>query len=252
MSDPFYHDWSQALRSGDAEGLAPYFSDERARQRFAVYRNNVVSAAIEALRAGYPVVNQLVGDSFFSPMAKLYWDEHPPRGRSMTMYGACFADHIASYGPAVSLGYLPDIARLDRAWLEAHHSGECEVLTGAAVAAMKPDALPALRPGLHPSVRLVELDWPVFDVWAAHRAGRALAPTEIVPGAQHVLVWRQNGQIVQLNFSAGHHAFLTALGEGASLESGIAHAATMSGDKDPASFFGHALSHGLLAIPASP
>ena len=51
MSDPFYHDWSQALRSGDAEGLAPYFSDERARQRFAVYRNNVVSAAIEALPA---------------------------------------------------------------------------------------------------------------------------------------------------------------------------------------------------------
>ncbi|WP_300527043.1 DNA-binding domain-containing protein [Maricaulis sp.] len=250
MSETFYQDWSAALRSGDAKRLQLYLADDSARRRFAVYRNNVVSAAIEALRAGYPVVNQLVGDSFFSPMAKLYWDEHPPQTRSMTLYGSCFADHIAAYGPAAELGYLPEIARLDRAWLETHHAGEAEVLTGATVSALDPQALPSLAPGLHPSVRAVTLSWPVYDIWAAHRAARPLGETALEPAAQHVLLWRHQGQIGHAVLSPAHHAFLGALGAGSSLEQAVSAASSLGEDDDPAGFFGHALSHGLLAAPA--
>ncbi|WP_300551790.1 DNA-binding domain-containing protein [Maricaulis sp.] len=250
MSDAFFRNWSYALRSGDADALLPYLADERARQHFAVYRNNVVSAAIEALRSAYPVVNQLVGDSFFSPMAKLYWDEHPPQDRSMTLYGAGFAEHIASYGPAARLGYLPDIARLDRAWLDAHHAAERETLSGEAVSALPAESLPQLSPGLHPSVHVVELDWPVFDVWAAHRVGRSITPTEIAPGHEHIVIWRFQSQVKQSRLSPAHAAFLAAIGEGRSLQQAVERAAAEGGREDPAGFFGHALSHGLIAAPA--
>ena len=39
-----------------------------ADRRFAIYRNNVAVGLTEALRAGFPVVEKLVGAAFFAAM----------------------------------------------------------------------------------------------------------------------------------------------------------------------------------------
>ena len=49
-----------------------------APKRFAVYRNNVTVSLIEALAAGFPVVQRIVGEEFFGAMACEFVRAHPP------------------------------------------------------------------------------------------------------------------------------------------------------------------------------
>ena len=59
--------FAQALLAPQATCPEGVFSSNGAEpaSRFAVYRNNVHSALINALVAAYPVARQLVGDEFF-------------------------------------------------------------------------------------------------------------------------------------------------------------------------------------------
>ena len=227
-----------------APGEAGFNADPR---RFAVYRNNVIRGGIEALRAAYPAVNRLVGADFFAPMAKAFWQEHPPRSRSLTLYGAGFEGFVRGYGPAQTLPYLPGVAALDRAWLEAHHAAESRALAAEAVAQLPPADLPGLAPGLRPDVRLTRTDWSCFEIWKANRFGASAERLKTDAVSETSLIWRPRGEVCFARTTAGEHAFLLALAEGLNLEQAAADGVAEQKDFNPAEAFGNALKRGLLA-----
>jgi len=53
-------------------------ADSQSR-RFNIYRNNRAVSLIESLKATFPAVNKLVGDEYFSAVARSFIDEHPPQ-----------------------------------------------------------------------------------------------------------------------------------------------------------------------------
>jgi hypothetical protein len=189
-------------------------------------------------------VNRLVGDEFFAPMAKAYWEARPPTARSLTLYGEGFAEHAAAYPPAADLGYLPDVARLDRAWQAAHHAQDAAVLEPAAIAAMPPDLLPELAPRLHPSAHLFSFPGPAYDIWRRNREGDDAV--RIGEGAQCVLVWRRGGAVVHRRLEPDEHAFLAALNKGANLAAAAEAGLARNPEFDAAAAFGAALSHACL------
>ncbi|MCF5131895.1 HvfC/BufC N-terminal domain-containing protein, partial [Pseudomonas sp. PA-6-4F] len=81
--------FAEALLAPQAACPEGVFSSNGAEpaSRFAVYRNNVHSALINALAAAYPVARQLVGDEFFRAMAGLYAQAHPPTSPLISEYG---------------------------------------------------------------------------------------------------------------------------------------------------------------------
>ncbi|WP_291845114.1 DNA-binding domain-containing protein [Maricaulis sp.] len=247
MSREFHEIFARLLSRGDRAGVVPYLVRRRDAARLAIYQNNVASASIEALRAAFPVVNMLTGDRFFSPMAKAYWQSRPPRARSLTFYGDGFADLVARYEPAQSLPYLADIARLDWAALEAHHAAEAPACCPNTVAAMAPERVPGLAPGLQASVRLLRLDWPVLGVWQNHRAHAPHAPTRIAPGRTDVIVYRPQNEVLARRLSRSEAGFLRRLGEGQSLGEASIQTAASDPGFDPASAFTAALTAGYLA-----
>ena len=119
-----------ALLAPDANCPEGVFSSNGAEpaSRFAVYRNNVHSALINALAAAYPVARQLVGEEFFRAMAGLYVQAHPPISPLISEYGSTFADFIQAFEPASSVPYLADVARLERLRVRAYHAADCQVL----------------------------------------------------------------------------------------------------------------------------
>ncbi|WP_417487193.1 putative DNA-binding domain-containing protein [Maricaulis sp.] len=245
MSEGFHADFAAMLLGGAAATTirAPV-SDA---SLLAIYRNNVARAAIEALRAAYPAVNRLTGDQFFSPMAKAYWQDHPPRTRTLTLYGAGFADHVRRYEPASSLPYLADIARLDRVWLEALHAVDVEPCQARTIAAMPPQDVPVLAPGLHPSVRILHLDWPVYDVWEAHRADREGGEYRLTPQPEAVIVHRPRLQVRSARLTRAIAVFLDQLDAGHSIEQSSITASLQDPNFDVAAAFGDALAAGYLA-----
>lgn len=247
MCDGYFDRFSQALRGGDPAGLEPWLTDPVARRRFAVYRNNVVRGAIEVLRAAYPAVNRIVGDSFFSPLAKTYWQDTPPTARSMTLYGEGFAEHIRAYRPAGGLPYLVDVARLDRAWLEVHHGPDDPVLRPETVAQLDPDRVPLLRPGLAATVRLLALDHDSLDVWAQNRTSAGNKRLSLRQGPAYGVIWREAGQVRHAQLDAPSFTFLTSISNKASLAEAVDHAGQSATSEFAGRIFGTGLTSGWFA-----
>ena len=232
------------LGQGDRQLLEHLAHPDHAK-RLNVYRNNVTRAAIEALRAAYPAVNRIAGANFFSPMARQYWLDHPPTDAPLFLYGKNFDRHVAADEPARSLPYLPTIARLDRAWLEAHHAADTPALNPSDITGLDPESLPELCPGLIASAHLLTLDQSAHAVWWANRQDAGVEDMQIGENAEHVLVWRHRGTVQSASIPVQHFSFLTRIARGDSL--GSAMEAASDGGIDPAQFFSHGLTSGLFA-----
>ena len=88
--------FDQALRGGALPpGLTARDPQEIGR-RFDVYRNNVASGLSQALATRFPVVRRLVGDEFFTALARLYAETDRPRSPVLAEWGAGFAINTLS------------------------------------------------------------------------------------------------------------------------------------------------------------
>jgi len=186
--------------------------------RFAVYRNNVVVSLIEALADTFPVTQALVGEEFFRAMAHVFLQTHPVKTRVLTWLGASFADFIEGFPPASTLSYLSDVARLEMLRVRAYHAADAEpiALQTLAQALADPDTLADLTLTLHPSAHLLQSQYAVWSLWAAHQD--ILAIESVKPElAQTVLVFRRDLDVEILNLSLAEGHFLVQLMAGVGL-----------------------------------
>jgi len=163
-------------------------------RRFKVYRNNVTVGLIGALEARYPVVRRLVGDEFFRGLAGAYVAAHRPASAVLIHYGAGFAEFVAGFEPAKHLPYLPDVARLENAWVEAYHAAEAGPLGFADLVAFPPENFADLIFTLHPSVRLLRFAHPAASIWAAHQ-GEAEPRSPAHWGPEVALILRPDADV---------------------------------------------------------
>ena len=201
--------------------------------RFAVYRNNVHSALINALVAAYPVTLQLVAEEFFRAMAGVYVQAYPPNSPLINEYGSTFADFIQGFEPAASVPYLADVARLERLRVRACHAADTQPLDQQAVLqALQGQAdLGKLRLQLHPSVATLSCAYAVVAVWAAHQTEGAMA-TLNPWHAQSALVVRQGLTVKVFAIDRGSVTFIDSLNRGTPLEMAVAHALEASAEFD--------------------
>lgn len=200
---------------------------EPAPRRFAVYRNNVIVGLVNSVASSFPAVQRIVGEEFFRAMARAYVLAEPPRSPVLLDYGATFADFVARFEPARALPYLPDVARIERAWREAYHAEDAAPLTPAAFAGLAPEDLPGVTFRLHPSLRLVRSPFPAMTIW---RMNASDAPVEAVDFsvAEDALIVRPDAEVEVRVVPPGGAEFVSALGEGRPL--GDAAALAMSAD----------------------
>ena len=209
-----------ALPPAVAKGITP-----AAKRRFDIYRNNVTSSLIEALKASFPIVCRLVGDEFFKAAATLYIRQEPPRSPLLFRYGNGFADFLESFPPAGSVPYLGDVARLEWAWLQAYHAEDREPLPLQALAGVPQESLPAVRFTLHPSLTLLRSHWPLASLWTAVRERNDSPGLDMAQGEEVAVLRPGNDVSVQL-LPPGGYDFITALSAGRTL----GEAAALSGE----------------------
>jgi len=109
----FQRAFGRALLDGSGGALA-----------VTIHRNTVMKGWLDALRANYPTIAQLVGDEWFDACALEYARAHPARSPVLALYGEEFPAFLATFAPAAELPYLPDVARIDRLWVEAHTAAD--------------------------------------------------------------------------------------------------------------------------------
>lgn len=202
------------------------FNGRRDARRFAVYRNNVAVGLVDALAATFPAVRRLVGERYFRAMARVYIADHPPRSPLIFEYGTDFPDFIAGFAPARRLVYLPDVARLERLWLDAYHAADAAPLAATALAAVAPQDLPGIGLRPHPAARLHRSRYAALTIFSANRRGDdSLAGIDPLK-AEDTLVTRPALQVETRHLPPGGAVFLARLMAGARLGAAAEEAAT--------------------------
>jgi len=199
-----------------------------AAQHFQVYRNNLVESLTGALRAVYPVVEQLVGAGFFRYTAHEYLSVHRPKSGNLHDFGDAFAGFLAGFEPAAELPYLPDVARLEWAWHRAFHAADAPAFDLARLGAVPAEQHETLRFTLHPSAHLLASDYPVVRIFEINQEGyNGDASVNLNEGGVQVLIIRRELTVTVEPLAAGEAGLLTALAVNQTLGAAVqaAHAA---------------------------
>lgn len=199
-----------------------------AGRRFDVYRNNVVVSLTEALETAFPAIAKLVGSENFKLLAGAFLRKHPPASPVMMFYGAEMPRFLAEFEPTRSIGYLPDVARLELALRESYHAADADPIDPKVLQAMAPDALMASRLLLAPSLRLVRSPWPILSIWRFNMDGGPRPPAV----AEDVAVLRADLDPLPMLLPPGGGAFVAALLSGAPLGAAFETATTGTEDFD--------------------
>lgn len=200
------------------------------RSRFDVHRNNLMRSLIDALADGFPVTRALVGEPFFTAMARAFVAEQPPSSPILSDYGEAFADFIDAFSPAGNLAYLPDLARLERARVLAYHAADRQPLAAGELARHlgDPAQLPAARVTPHPACRLIASKHAIASLWAAHQGEGRLENVDL-SRPESALVLRDDETVLVVPLSPAAGRFVDALLAGGTLAAATeaaTHAAT--------------------------
>lgn len=183
-------------------------------RRFAVYRNNVIVGLTQTLKDAYPVVHRIVGSEFFLALARAYVVGDLPRSPRLFDYGAGLPEFIGRFEPASVLPYLADVARIERAWIEAYHAAESTPIGLSVFADIAPDRLPAIALVLHPSVRIVCSQFPALTIWQLNVDGGVPGPVDLAAVRENALVVRPEASVEVRSIPNGSPEFIRALASG--------------------------------------
>ncbi len=244
----FYDAFLDAVVGGDPRALGACLEDRSAADNALVYRNTVFRGAADALSTAYPAVLRLAGSGYFESVAVAYVGAEPLRRRSLVGYGETFPEFLETAPGVDQAPYMPDAARLDRAWLDAHRAADANALAAAELTAVPPDRLADLSLQLHPSVRVVELGWTVHEAWKANRdgGGGEKDAREVRRGQQWVLLWRAGHEVESQVLTVAEAAFFKALLEKRPLGVAAAEALSISEDFNTSLVFAGALEAGVF------
>jgi len=197
-------------------------------KRYNVYRNNVTVSLIDALAAVYPAVQRITGVEFFRAMARFHVRSTPPTSPLLFEYGYDFPAFIEGYEYAQTMPWLADVARIERAWLDAYHAADAKPLSPDVLASVPVDRLGDLTFTAHPAARVRQSQYPVVAIFAMNRGeGPVTALTSAAP--EDALVTRPEMGVEVRLLPPGGATFLTALMAGDTL----GQAAAIAFDKTP-------------------
>lgn len=209
-------EFSAAFASGLTDPWRPPPADAVARggkgvvQRYNVYRNNVTVSLIQALADIYPAVQHITGAEFFRAMARFHLRATPPTSPLLFEYGRDFPAFIAAYEYAQDLPWLADVARIERAWLDAYHAADHAALDAGALAAVDAARLADLRFQPHPAACIVRSRHPAVSLFTLHKTESAAAPLPSY-AAEDALITRPGPDVIVSRLPAGGAVFLTRL-----------------------------------------
>ena len=237
------------LRRPDAAPAAPLLRSHRGvapERRLQVYRHNLEASLGAALAAVYPVVARLVGDACFRAVARAFIARFPSRSGNLHAFGAELPAILAAEPALAGLPYLGDVAALEWASHEVYHEADPVAFDVGALAAVPPDAQPALRLPLQHATRFIASAYPVLAIWQSNQAGAAGAGAQVSldAGGARLLVARSAFEVEYRILGAAEDRFLRRLGAGDDLAAATAGALALDAGFDLGATLGRHLALG--------
>jgi uncharacterized protein (UPF0276 family) len=214
--------------------------------RLARYRGNLGATWDKTLAAVFPVLQRLVGEEFFSALARAFGHAHPSESGDLNVFGMHFADFLTTFPHVAAYPYFPDMARLEWALHRAHYAGDAEPLSASDLTQIAPDQLEAVRMSLHPACDLLTSRWSIGLLWQAHQGDAEPVFPAQLDVVSYAAVVRAHWKADVVVLSQSDYMALLALSGGATLGEALDAAFEIDPDFDVASHLQLWLSHAML------
>lgn len=211
-----------------------------AGRRFNVYRNNIATSLIEALRAGFPTLEKLLGDENFTYLARQFIAAHPPISPLMIYYGGQLPAFISEIQELTRYPYLSNIAQLEWAMRCSYHAPDHQPISHEVLSSFSSDELMTAQITLAPSLDLVSSPYPIVDIYKYTHDPSTPKPTAI---AQSALIMRPIYDPTIQAICADDVQIIAHLRRGQSIAEILPHCAA---DYDPSTLFHHLISHSAI------
>ena len=206
-------------------------------QRVAIYADMYWARIRDVLRGDFARTAEILGEERFDELARGYLAARPSRHPSIACVGEAFADHLAARLPTGAPPYVPDLARLEWARVEAFTAADRAPLRLTDLHRMSADELPDLHLRAVPSLTLLDLGWPVQRLLAGDES------TDLDAEPTMLRVWRQDFLVFHATVDTVERPPVTMLARGATFAE-IADAC--SDPNDAAALLARWLEDGLI------
>lgn len=195
-----------------------------------IYAHAYRARLIEALDNDHPMLGKYLGDDLWSQLCTGYIAAHPSRVRSLRDFGAHLPAYLARTAPFADDARIAEIAAFERLLLDSFDAADAPSLPFATLIAREPAEWAALRPQLHPGVRVLEVHTNATDAWSALKEDRA-PPAHAASPVPAWATWRDADRVGRFrSLAQTEHSALTRVREGGDIaalcESLAAHVAT--------------------------
>lgn len=112
------------------------------------HANTISHARHMALEETFPKLRDAIGAEAFHCAAERHLDDPVVLSRTLDQLGEGFERYLDQ-------AQARDLARIEWAWLQAYHAPDANALTLAAIGALTPEVLVAIKAASHPAARLV-------------------------------------------------------------------------------------------------
>lgn len=190
---------------GEIEGLVSPPPSGSVADRWHIYTSGYLARLVEALENDYPAVRRILGARAFGSLVRRFSQAHPSRFWDLGQAGQGLARFLDADPLSGDLGFLPDLARFEWGLAEAFVAEDAAPLDWPEVASLPPEAVAEVPLTLHPSVRVIRSDWPLFDLHDAREAPDQGLSIDLRDRPLMALIHRQ-GEVVMRRVLDGEEA----------------------------------------------
>ena len=157
-------------------------------KRLSIYADAYRLRIIEALASAYPKLKMLLGDDFFDQAARSYIDKFPSTYCNMRWVGGEMSAHLQQVLPQHPVA--AEMAQFEWTLGLAFDAADAPAKTLQDLANIALENWPDLIFGLHPSVKILDLQWNIVAIWNALNLQNT--PPQPAKTMLPCLVWRQD------------------------------------------------------------
>ncbi len=246
--------WSPPAAAVAVEGAATAAFDAAGigSAGIGVYQNNTRLTLLSVVQTTYPVLARVLGDEFFTALARSYVITTPSTSGNLHGYAKAFSAWLSDWlaaledrEEAAELAYLPDLAKLE--WLvhQAHFASDAPPFDFFGLQAVAPALQGTLCFILHPSCAVLQSEFPVAQIWRANQCvysetandGSDIKAINWDAVPERLLLWRQvtaqfEITVKLLECDVATHQFLSDLSGGKAFEEAASNALALDARLD--------------------
>lgn len=171
---------------------------------------------LKNLKAVFPTIEKLVGETFFTEISRFYINQYPSKSVSLYHFGCYFSDFLSKFPHAQQLVYLPEVAQLEWALHEVFYEKDEPLQDWNQLAAVPKEEYGLLNFSLSKASRLFNFQYPIKRIFELCQDPEDTV--DLGEGGEWIFVTRQKGDITIEKLDIGHFTLLSAFEQGKTFE----------------------------------